>query len=92
MYQNELPILLSRQTPNRTDPELLSWEIWTNELIKWSEQNYRYTIPQKPIIKHEKVAVMHKKYLALFLKELNDRNPNATSGRDNSPVCIQKLT
>lgn len=55
------------------DPELLSWEVWTNELIKWSEQKYRYTMPTKAEIKQDKVITTYRKYLALFLKELNDK-------------------
>jgi len=73
--KNELPELLKRQNHKKIDPNLLRWEQWTNELIKWSEQQYSYVIPPMPEFSPQKIETTFKKFLALFLKELNDKAP-----------------
>jgi len=88
----ELIDLLNRQNYKVIDPELLSWESWTNDLIKWSQQNYmsnrttdyRYDIPKRIEYNGDKVVHMFKKYLALFVKEQND-NPLADLD-DKQPI------
>lgn len=94
--EQDLINLLRRQTHNSIDPELLSWEVWTNELIKWSEQKYKYPMPIKSEIKSDKVIVTYRKYLALFLKELNDKGPasvpNPTDLMNNSVYSNAKLS
>lgn len=73
--KNELPGLLNRQDHTKIDPDLLKWEQWTNELIKWSEQQYSYVMPPMPEFSAKKVETTFKKFLALFQKELNDKAP-----------------
>ena len=87
--------LLRKQTHSSIDPELLSWEVWTNELIKWSEQRYKYPMPVKSEIKADRVMSTYKKYLALFLKELNDKGPVLVNNNElvnNSVYSNAKLS
>lgn len=71
--EEELEMFLRKPRRIGVDPELLSWEVWTNELIKWSEQRYKYSMPEKQQIEQSKLLSTYNKYLALFLKELNDK-------------------
>jgi hypothetical protein len=90
-YKPELKALLSRQTYKNIDPELLKWEVWTNDLIKWSEQNYKYEIPRQPEDDNSKIQQKYKKYLALFSKEMKDRaiSKQNSSQIDQSQVPIE---
>ncbi|CAI2361033.1 unnamed protein product [Moneuplotes crassus] len=102
--KNELPGLLKRQHHSKIDPDLLKWEQWTNELIKWSEQQYSYVMPPMPEFSAKKVETTYKKFLALFLKELNDKAPthyvakktqeiykNDSASEDKSPQKAPQL-
>jgi hypothetical protein len=52
IFSNKLLVSIKNEDDYQ---ELISWEVWTNELIKWSEQGYRNSMPERTKIEKDRV-------------------------------------